>query len=146
MWTKDFSEFIRLLNKNKVKYLVVGGYAVAYHGYPRFTGDLDIWYNATPENVNNLLLVLNEFGFASLNIRKEDLMKAGNIIQLGYPPVRIDLLNEIDGVDFISCFDKHDISTSEDLPVHYISLPDLIINKQRSGRYRDLDDLQNLQH
>jgi hypothetical protein len=145
MWTKDFSEFIGLLNENKVEYLVVGGYAVSFHGYPRYTGDLDIWFNPEPENVKKLLNVLDAFGFSSLRIQKEDLIKPGNIIQLGYPPIRIDLLNDIDGVDFSSGFSRREISTSGDLWVNFISLQDLLVNKKATGRHRDLDDLQNLQ-
>ena len=146
MLTKDFKEFITLLNENKVEYLVVGGYAVTYHGYPRYTGDLDIWFNPTTENVENILNVLDEFGFSSLQIHQEDLLKPGYIIQLGYPPIRIDLLNEIDGCDFPSCYSRREKVTSSEPIVNYISLPDLINNKKASGRYRDLDDLQNLQH
>ena len=146
MLTKDFKEFIKLLNENNVEYLVVGGYAVAYHGYPRYTGDLDIWFNPTTENVEKILNVLVEFGFSSLQIHKEDLLKPGNIIQLGFPPVRIDLLNEIDGVDFFSCYSRRITVTSDEPVVNYICLPDLINNKKASGRHRDLDDLENLQH
>ncbi len=145
MLTKDFREFIGLLDKNKVEYLVVGGYAVAYHGYPRYTGDLDIWFNPVKGNVEKILIALDEFGFGSLQIRQEDLIKSGNIIQLGYPPVRIDLINEIDGVDFPSGYSRREISSTENLIINYICLQDLIANKKASGRHRDLDDLENLQ-
>jgi len=143
--TKDFSEFIGLLNKNRVEYLVIGGYAVAYHGYPRFTGDLDIWFNPTEQNSEKLLEALTEFGFGSVNIQKSDLLKSGNIIQLGYPPIRIDLINHPDGIEFSDCFLRRDEMTSEDgMKIYYIGLSDLIVNKKASGRHRDLDDLQNL--
>jgi hypothetical protein len=145
MITKDFSEFLGLLNENRVEYLVVGGYAVAFHGYPRYTGDLDIWFNPTDVNVEKLLRVLSIFGFGSLNIRKSDLLTLGNIIQLGYPPIRIDLLNDPDGVEFSGCYSrKEEMITDEGLLIVYIGLPDLIENKKASGRFRDLDDIQNL--
>ena len=145
MLTKDFSEFLGLLNKNKVEYLVIGGYAVAYHGYPRYTGDLDIWFNPEEDNVNKILVSLSEFGFESLNIHQNDLLKPGNIIQLGYPPIRIDLLNNPDGISFSDCFPRRVEQILENgLTINYISLSDLITNKKASGRYRDLDDLENL--
>jgi hypothetical protein len=145
MLTKDFREFLELLNNNKVEYLVVGGYAVAYHGYPRYTGDLDIWFNPTDKNVEKLLLVLTQFGFGSLNILKADLLKPGNIIQLGYPPLRIDLLNDPDGIEFSACFSRREeLISDEGVTIFYIGFSDLITNKKASGRFRDMDDLQNL--
>jgi hypothetical protein len=145
MWTKDFKEFVTLLNEKEVEYLVVGGYAVAFYGYPRYTGDLDVWFNTHKENVVKILQVLDGFGFSSLSIKTEDLLKPGNVIQLGYPPVRIDLINDLDGVLFDPCYKNRIISDSDEISVSYISLGDLIINKKACGRYRDLDDLQNLQ-
>ena len=100
MLTQDFKEFVELLIKNKVEYLIVGGYAVGIHGHPRYTGDLDIWLNQTPENAKLILKCLNDFGFSSFGLKEEDFTKPGNVIQLGYPPLCIDLLTEIDGVTF----------------------------------------------
>ena len=94
----DLNEFVTLLNSRKVEYLVVGGYAVAYHGHPRFTGDIDFLVRATPDNAQRLLDVLHEFGFVSLNLRLEDLTTEGRVVQLGRPPNRIDLLTRISGV------------------------------------------------
>ena len=106
MFSQDFKEFIELLIKNKAEYLIVGGYAVGIHGHPKYTGDLDIRLNATPKNAERILKSVNEFGFSSFKLTKEDFTKPGNVIQLGYPPLRIDLLTEIDGVSFEECFEN----------------------------------------
>src|ERR1035437_685998 len=98
MFSQDFREFVELLNKNKAQYLIVGGYAVGFHGYPRYTGDLDIWLNPTQANAEKVVLAVNEFGFSSYGLTKEDFTKENNVVQLGYPPLRIDLLTQIDGV------------------------------------------------
>ena len=101
---KDFKEFIELLERHNVAYLIVGGYAVGFHGYPRFTGDLDIWLKISEANAMRLMDVVKDFGFSTLGITKNDFLEHGNIVQLGYPPLRIDLLTEIDGVSFDACF------------------------------------------
>lgn len=144
MFTKDFKEFLELLIKNKVEYLVVGGYAVGYHGHPRYTGDLDIWLNLTAENARRIFNTVNEFGFSSLGLRESDFFKEGNVIQLGYPPLRIDLLTNIDGVDFDECFDNKIIVNIDGIQVNFISYADLVKNKTATGRNRDLDDLENM--
>lgn len=104
MFSKDFREFVELLIKHKAEYLIVVGYAVGIHGYPRYTGDLDIWLNPTDENATRILEAIRDFGFSSSDITIDDLTKEGNVIQLGYPPLRIDLLNHIDGVMFEECY------------------------------------------
>lgn len=96
----DFKEFIELLNENRVKYLVTGGYAVAYYGHPRYTGDIDFWIEASNLNAGRLFTVLNDFEIGSLNTSSEDFTKPDTTIQIGYPPHRIDIINEIDGVNF----------------------------------------------
>ncbi|MGE0567869.1 MAG: hypothetical protein AB7O73_07960, partial [Bacteroidia bacterium] len=93
MFSQDFREFVELLIKNRAEYLIVGGYAVGIHGHPRFTGDLDIWLNPTQDNATKILNCVNEFGFSSYGLAPTDFTKPGNVIQLGYPPLRIDLLN-----------------------------------------------------
>ena len=144
MLDKDFKEFVILLKKHKVEYIIVGGYAVGYHGYPRYTGDLDIWLKLSSENAKKIILVVNEFGFASLNLKESDFTLEGNMIQLGYPPLRIDLLNQIDGVNFNECYlNKIEVEIDE-LKVNFISYNDLIKNKKSSGRHKDLDDLEHL--
>jgi hypothetical protein len=97
---KDFEDFIRLLNKHGVQYMVVGGYALAFHGKPRYTGDIDIWIGVSEHNAAKLLSVIKDFGMAALGFTKDDFLKEGFISQIGRPPLRIDILNGIDGVDF----------------------------------------------
>ncbi len=144
MFSQDFREFIELLIKNKAEYLIVGGYAVGIHGHPRYTGDLDIWLNATPQNADRILKSVNEFGFSSFKLTLADFTTPGNVIQLGYPPLRIDLLTEIDGVAFEECFINRKEVTIEGLKVNFIGYNDLLKNKKESGRPRDMDDLDNL--
>src|SRR5580693_7438002 len=100
MLNKDFKEFVELLNANGVEYLVVGGYALAAHGHPRATGDIDFWVGKAPGNIAKLLDVLAAFGFASLGLAESDFLKEDAVIQLGHPPARIDLMTSIDGVLF----------------------------------------------
>lgn len=144
MFSQDFKEFVQLLIKNKVEYLIVGGYAVGIHGHPRYTGDLDIWLNPTRENAELILKSVNEFGFTSFNLSIDDFIKAGNVIQLGYPPLRIDLLTEIDGVTFKKCYSNRLNVIIDDLNVSFIGYADLIKNKKKTGRPRDIDDVDNL--
>ena len=144
MFSQDFSEFVELLNKHNAEYLIVGGYAVGLHGHPRYTGDLDIWLNPTEENAMKILKCVNEFGFSSFNLKVEDFTKEGNIIQLGYPPLRIDLLTEIDGVSFSDCFENRKVVDIDDLKVNFIGYQDLLKNKKETGRPKDLDDIDNL--
>ena len=140
----DFKEFVKLLIENKVEYLIVGGYAVGIHGYPRYTGDLDIWINNTTENAQRTLNCVKSFGFSSYNLSVSDFTKQGNIIQLGYPPVRIDIINQVDGVDFTKCFkNKKDVNV-EDLTLYFIGYEDLLTNKRKTARPRDIDDIENL--
>ncbi|HEY9122701.1 MAG TPA: nucleotidyltransferase, partial [Bacteroidales bacterium] len=139
-----FKEFIQLLNEKKVEYLVVGGYAVTIHGYPRYTGDLDIWINKTQENSILIIEVLKDFGFSSLNLTSDDFLKDGNVVQLGYPPLRIDILNDIDGVKFSECYTRKEYFNIDNIKIPFISTSDLILNKKASGRHKDIDDLENL--
>ncbi len=144
MFSQDFREFVELLIKNKAEYLIVGGYAVGVHGHPRYTGDLDIWLNPSNENAKKILECVNEFGFSSYGLTYQDFTKEGNVIQLGYPPLRIDLLTQIDGVTFNECFENRIEILIDELKVNFIGYDDLIKNKKESGRLRDLDDLDNL--
>jgi len=141
---RNFKEFVLLLNKNNVRYLVVGGYAVALHGHPRYTKDLDIWIYANQENAENIICTLNEFGFSSLDLSINDFLTDGNVIQLGSPPVRIDLLTSVDGVVFDSCYESKITVEIDGISVDFISLKDLKKNKKASGRHQDLADLENL--
>ena len=144
MLTQDFKEFLELLNKNQVEYLIVGGYAVAMHGYPRYTGDLDIWINANRETAAKMIKVLDEFGFGSLGLRQTDFMESGNVIQMGYPPFRIDILTRADGVDFADCYRNRVIVEHNGVIMPIININDLQKNKAATGRPKDLEDLRNL--
>lgn len=144
MFQKDFKEFIELLIKNQVEYLIVGGYAVIAYGYPRLTGDLDVWYNRTPHNSKRLLKTINDFGMGSLGFKEEDFLKDGQVVQLGVSPLRIDLINKIDGVTFAECYASKQISNWSGTDVDFINLEHLLKNKKASGRNKDLDDIENL--
>ena len=143
--SNDFKEFIELLNVNKVKYLVVGGYAVGFHGHPRYTKDIDLWVLMKPDNPLNIIKSVKEFGFESLGLEEEDFLNSDNIIQLGFPPNRIDLLTEIAGVEFESCYSNKLTIEFEGVTIPFISLNDLIKNKQTSGRLQDLADAEKLE-
>ena len=142
---KDFEDFLVLLNKHKIEYMVVGGYALAFHGKPRHTGDLDIWINITPENARSMLLVVKEFGMQSLGLEEADFLRDGYITQIGYPPLRIDILNHIDGLEFKEAKKEMQIIDADGLSVRYIGLNDFVKNKLASGRPQDLNDIKEIQ-
>jgi len=143
--TPDFKEFIESLNANGVRYLVVGGYAVAFHGHPRYTKDLDIWLEMKPENAVKVVQALDQFGFGSLGLKETDFLVPDQIIQLGYPPNRIDLFSTLPGVDFAACYVSRVQVEVDGVPVNFIDLDNLKKNKQASGRHQDLADLENLE-
>jgi hypothetical protein len=140
----DLREFIGLLNSHRVDYLVVGGHAVAFHGHPRFTGDMDFLIRTTSSNAHRVLDVLADFGFGSLGIAERDLLEPGRIVQLGHPPNRIDLLTSISGVDFDSAWEGRVHASIDDQPVNLLGLDELLQNKQASGRQKDLADVEKL--
>ena len=142
---QDFREFLQLLNEHKVKYLVVGGYAVAFHGHPRYTKDIDLWIDPEKENIERLLKALDDFGFSSLGLKLDDFQDPEQIIQLGYPPNRIDILTDLAGVRFSSCYDKKVMVELKGLTIDFIDLESLKKNKKATGRFQDLADIQNLQ-
>jgi hypothetical protein len=142
---QDFKEFIKSLNDNQVHYLVVGGYAVAFHGHPRYTKDIDIWVEMETENASRIIKALDQFGFNSLGLKEEDFLIADQIIQLGYPPNRIDLLTSLSGIDFKGCYAHRVQVEVEGVIVNFIDLGSLKINKRASGRHQDLADLENLE-
>ncbi len=141
---QDFREFLRLLNEHQVEYLLIGGYAVGYHGYPRTTADMDVWVAIDSENASRLVEVFNAFGMSSPDIVPELFLKPGNIVRIGVPPVRIEVLNEIDGVEFSDCRIGAVIGDFDGVDVPLISLDDLKRNKKASGRHKDLEDLEHL--
>ena len=142
---KDFKEFIELLNVYKVKYLVIGGYAVNYHGYPRYTKDIDFWIWLAKENIDRLLQVIDAFGFGSLGLQSDDLLNPENVIQLGYEPYRIDLLTDVTGVNFQECYQRKATVTVDEIQVNFLGLEDLIEAKLKVGRLQDLADAQQLE-
>ncbi len=123
---------------------MVGGYAVAVHGHPRYTKDINIWIEMSSENADNLLKALEQFGFGSLGLKSQDFLTPDQIIQLGYPPNRIDLLTTIDGVDFADCYPSRLEIIVNGITVNFIDLNNLRKNKKASGRFQDLADLENL--
>lgn len=142
---KDFREFIELLNEYKVKYLVIGGYAVNFHGYPRYTKDIDFWLWMTKPNIKKLIKAIKEFGFGGLNLEVADFMSPENIIQLGYEPYRIDLLVDVEGVDFEACYKRRTEAQLDGTEVQFLSLQDLITAKKKAGRLQDLADAEQLE-
>jgi predicted nucleotidyltransferase len=138
----DFSEFLRLLNSHDVRYLLVGGYAVGYYGYPRATADMDIWVETLPENVAKVVAALEEFGFPG--VEPELFAKDKQVLRMGVPPLRIELLTGVSGVEFAGCYAARLVANIGGVEVSLISLADLKINKAASGRYKDLNDLEHL--
>ena len=145
MLNQDFKEFIQLLNDNQVHYLVVGGYAVALHGYPRYTKDIDIWIELTQENANHIVESLGQFGFASLGLKAGDFLVEDHIIQLGYAPNRIDIMTSLPGIAFNECYDKRLSVEIDGVKVNFIDRENLRKNKKASGRLQDLADLEKLE-
>lgn len=143
-WPTDFREFLQLLNSGKVEYLVVGGYAVGFHGTPRATGDLDIWIAARADNAGRLVNVLEGFGFAPGSITVEVLLIERRIVRIGMPPLRIEILTGISGVAFDDCYARRQTAVVDGVPVSFIALDDLKLNKRAAGRPRDLGDLDQL--
>ena len=142
---QDFKEFIQSLNDNAVRYLVVGGYAVALHGHPRYTKDIDIWVDLERGNAERLVQAIRQFGFDSLGLKAEDFLEPDQIIQLGYPPSRIDLITSLPGVEFDACLEARVEVIMDEVKVNFIDLENLRKNKKASGRLQDLADLENLE-
>ena len=145
MLNQDFKEFIQSLNDNGVHYLVVGGYAVALHGYPRYTKDIDIWVEMTAENASKILKALDQFGFGSLEVKPSDFTIPDQMLQLGRPPRRIDILTTLPGVDFSECYSERTIVELDGVSVNFIDLENLKKNKKATGRHQDLADLEKLE-
>ena len=140
----DFKEFLRLLNDNGVEYLLIGGYAVGYHGYPRATGDIDVWVAISPDNAERLVHALEAFGFGAPDLAADLFLTPDKIVRMGMPPMRIEISTGISGVDFAECYVDRVKAELDGVPVNIISLRYLKINKRTSGRYKDLNDLENL--
>jgi len=141
---KDFKEFIALLNEYEVRYLIIGGYAFSYYAEPRFTKDIDFLIEPATENIDRLLMALDQFGFGSLGLNKEDFLDPDQVIQLGLAPVRIDLLTSIEGVEFATAWERKTIGSYGDVQALYISKTDLLISKEKTGRLQDKADAEKL--
>jgi len=140
----DFKEWLELFNKHKVEYLIVGGYALAFHGAPRFTQDIDLFVRPTGENAERVLLALNEFGFGSINLSKEDFTTPGMIVQFGVAPVRIDVVTSVSGVSWEKADAGKVAGFYADTPVFFIGREDFITNKRTTGRAKDTADIEAL--
>lgn len=141
----DFKEFLRLLNSEQVEYLLVGGYAVGHYGYPRATGDMDVWIAVSPANAAAMVRVLRKFGFAADTVSAESFLAPDKVIRIGIAPVRIDLVTRVEGLDFARCFARRTVQQLGGVNVNFVSLDDLKANKRAMGRPKDLDDLEHLQ-
>ena len=140
----DFKEFLNLLKDKNIRYLLIGGYAVGYHGYPRSTNDMDIWIPTDPPTAKKMVSALKEFGFDTPKLSEKLFLKEKNIVRMGIAPMRIEILTTISGVNFEECFKQRIIDEIDGMEVNIISLKQLKINKKASGRHKDLDDLENL--
>jgi len=140
----DFKEFLRLLNAHKVEYLLIGGYAVGYHGYPRATHDMDIWIPIHPNNAKRVVAALRDFGFDMSELSPDLFLQDRRIVRMGVPPLRIEITTAISGVRFKECYAKRVTAIMDGVKVKLINLRHLKINKKASGRHKDLDDLEHL--
>ncbi len=140
----DFKELLQLFNKHKVDYLIVGGYALAQHGAPRYTGDLDLFVRPASDNAKKIMAALNEFGFGGLELSTSDFEQPGKIVQLGVPPVRVDLITSITGVSWQQAVEGKVLGSYGDVPVGFIGKQQFLTNKRAVGRKKDQADLESL--
>ncbi len=140
----DYKEFLRLLRAHEVEYLLIGGWAVGYHGHPRATYDLDVWIGISPANADRLVKALAEFGFDGTELSPNLFLQPDKIVRMGVEPVRIEIMTSISGVEFAECYSERLETVLNDIPVDLINLRDLKINKETSGRLKHLADLEQL--
>ena len=141
----DFKDFLKLLNSKQVEYLLIGGYAVGYYGYPRATADMDVWTAIHPDNAKKVAEAIREFGFDVEELSPELFLQENKVIRMGVPPLRIEVLTTISGVSFDQCYAERTVDVLDDIQVNLISLRHLKLNKQASGRLKDLADLEHLE-
>lgn len=141
----DLREFVGLLNSHGVEYLIVGGHAVAYHGYPRYTGDLDVFVRRSDENAAKLIALLIDFGFGALDLDATAFTEPDTVVQLGHPPNRVDLITQISGVEFGDAWETRVDALLDGIPVPMLGRNELLANKRASGRAKDLADLRELE-
>jgi hypothetical protein len=144
MLPPDFKEFLKLLKEHDVRYLLIGGYAVGYHGYARATDDMDIWVAIHPDNAQKLVSALKAFGLNDPNLTPELFLQKPKIIRMGFPPMRLEISTSISGVDFEECYQTRIVDTLDDIEINLIDLEHLKKNKKASGRAKDIADLENL--
>jgi hypothetical protein len=140
----DFNEFLRLLNDHEVKYLLVGGYAVGYHGYVRATADMDIWIRRDGENAERLVTVLQAFGFGVGELQPALFLSEDRVVRMGVPPMRIKILTSVSGVELDDCYASRVEERWDDVSIRIIGLEHLKQNKRAAGRLQDLSDLEHL--
>ena len=140
----DLKDFLRLLNLNAVEYLLVGGYAVGYYGYPRATGDMDIWIARSPANADKVTAALQAFGFSASSISAALFLTPNKVFRMGNPPLRIEVLTDISGVEFAECWPVREVAVVDEVTINIINLDNLKRNKSASGRLKDKNDLANL--
>ena len=141
---RDFREFIQLLNEHDVAYVIVGGYALAVHGYVRYTGDIDVFVALTPDNAAKTLNVFHAFGLKTPDLNTELLLEEGNIIRVGSEPMRLEVLNKISGVDFEECYRNRQTIMIDGVAVNFVGYRELIKNKRATGRDKDRVDVAEL--
>ncbi|MFZ9707309.1 MAG: nucleotidyltransferase [Ilumatobacteraceae bacterium] len=141
---RDFQEFVAALSSRDVRFLIVGGYAVAAHGHPRYTKDLDIWVWADPRNAESILESLNDFGLGGLELQASDFVEPNAVVQLGFEPHRIDILTSVTGLSFDEAYPNRQMLSIGDITAPFISLDDLVKNKLATGRTQDLADAEAL--
>ena len=141
---QDFKELLELFNAKQVEYIVVGAYALAFHGAPRFTGDIDLLVNPTAVNGAQIVSALSDFGFGQLGLKAEDFIEEGQVVQLGMPPVRIDLLTSITGITWDEASSNKEAGDYGDVSVNYLGKDQYILNKRATGRAKDLADIEAL--
>ena len=139
---QDFRDLLELFNKHKIDYIIVGAYALGFHGAPRYTGDLDVFVKPDPRNAGNIMKALHEFGFGSVGLTSADFEEEGKVVQLGFPPVRIDLITAITGVSWEQALTGMVKGQFGDLTVQYLGRDEFIANKRALGRKKDIADLE----
>ncbi len=145
MLNEDYRDILRALVEEKVRFILVGAYALAAHGYPRATMDIDIWVMPSPDNAEAVLKALKAFGASLYNLTKEDLEKDGTIFQIGVAPIRIDIITALTGLKFEETYRNSILVNIDGIGVHIPSINDLIINKKATGRTKDLADAEALE-
>ena len=140
----DFKELLALFNARNVEYVIAGGYALAFHGAPRYTGDLDILVRSDPQNAQRVVEPLGALGFASVDIAVEDFASPEKVLQLGFPPVRVDIITSLTGVLWDEVYAGRVAGNYGDVPVHFIGRKEFVANKRATGRPQDLADLRAL--